>query len=109
VGVAHVDAEFGVDPFVSGMQANNLFSVSVEADDWTFAISWVPASCLVYPRILPSISVIGSRSFPMSNSMILNFAAATIVTRQYGNSTATMILISVSTSHRSGSHLAFRV
>jgi opacity protein-like surface antigen len=37
VGVAHVDAEFGVDPFVSGMQANNLFSVSVEADDWTFA------------------------------------------------------------------------
>jgi opacity protein-like surface antigen len=37
VGVAHVDAEFGVDPFASGMQANDLFSASVEADDWTFA------------------------------------------------------------------------
>jgi opacity protein-like surface antigen len=38
-GVAHVDADFGVDPFVTGGGATPppTFSASLEADDWAFA------------------------------------------------------------------------
>jgi opacity protein-like surface antigen len=37
-GVAHVDADFGVDPFVTGSGAPPpTFSASVEADDWALA------------------------------------------------------------------------
>jgi opacity protein-like surface antigen len=36
-GVAHVDADFGVDPFVTGVGASPTFSASLEADDWAFA------------------------------------------------------------------------
>jgi opacity protein-like surface antigen len=37
VGVAHVDADFGVDPFVTGGAASPTFSASIDADDWAFA------------------------------------------------------------------------
>jgi opacity protein-like surface antigen len=36
-GVAHVDADFGVDPFVTGVGTPPSFSASLEADDWAFA------------------------------------------------------------------------
>lgn len=37
VGVAHVDAEFGTDPFPPSIAQSTPFSASIEADDWAFA------------------------------------------------------------------------
>jgi opacity protein-like surface antigen len=37
VGVAHVDAEFGTDPFTPGIAQVTPFSASIEANDWAFA------------------------------------------------------------------------
>jgi opacity protein-like surface antigen len=37
IGVAHVDAEFGTDPFVTGGASSPTFSASIKADDWAFA------------------------------------------------------------------------
>jgi opacity protein-like surface antigen len=36
-GVAHVDADFGVDPFAPGQAQVTPFSASIEAEDWAFA------------------------------------------------------------------------
>jgi opacity protein-like surface antigen len=37
VGVAHVDGDFGVGAFPTGMLANDIFSASNDADSWNFA------------------------------------------------------------------------
>jgi opacity protein-like surface antigen len=37
VGVAHVDGEFGVEPFAPGAPQITPFSASIEGDDWAFA------------------------------------------------------------------------
>jgi opacity protein-like surface antigen len=37
VGVAHVDADFGVRNFQTGALANDIFSASEDADSWNFA------------------------------------------------------------------------
>jgi opacity protein-like surface antigen len=38
LGVAHVNADFGVDPFITGGGASPpTFSASIEADSWSFA------------------------------------------------------------------------
>ena len=37
VGVAHVDADFGVGDFQTGAVANDIFSASEDADGWNFA------------------------------------------------------------------------
>jgi opacity protein-like surface antigen len=37
IGVAHIDGEFGTDPFATGMAQVAPFSASVKADDWAFA------------------------------------------------------------------------
>jgi opacity protein-like surface antigen len=108
VGVAHVDAEFGVDTFggVPGFPAT-VFSASIEADDWSLAYQLGAGVLIGLSENIAIDLAIASRQFQTSNWMSLNSVVARNVSHQCSILNQTTTSNYTNMLHRSELHSAF--